>query len=748
MRTFCITTAMAAVVCLWGPATDRAEAAKLPAKPKKLLPFSGSRMRVSDNSGHQWDVREDGRIDDGTNDCFDGGFRLLVNGNNFSPTQAMRSTDSTFFELRGQSNNIQITRDIWIDKQHSRIRYLETFTNKSPTTQSLRVDIMTRLGGSATGVFSNTGGVFNGGTLGQKQFGFASISNNSRPCVMFLVASPKKSRSLIKPTITVQSNRYFTFKYTLKLKKGQTLSIAHMAGQRRTGTLQPNNVTKAFEAFYKRRPIDFNLTASQRKQVVNFRMRSGSLIGSTASTMQTIQRLAEAFDVNRNKQATLVIDEQAKITGTVTSGPLKIQTAHGPVQLPLDEVALIAGGAGKGRVVRLFLRNGEILTGPTEAPRMLLSSTTGLKVPLDTDRLHLLFLPASPDDGKTDPDILAYVQTHDGNRLAIDRTAENLAFPSATAWGNLSVPLSHLAQLKQAREPHPGHWMGLDNGTRLRVLMLGQPMKIPTTRFGEVTVDPRSITLLNPVKPTPPKKAGRFTLVGENVLTGRLADPTLNIGTSGGMVPLKREQISEIHLDSSRRGRPVFVFTLVNKNTITGWIDGGLFRIQSTNKQWAVPDRHLESAEGLLTQGGAGRTGDPPAVETLHKRLKADPKDHAAARQLIGFFLLDRSDPKRALEYAKMSGDADLARIVALAKQKDLPEKPNDLYLLSKFYFNVRQADILPAPARKTSRGQARKAVELFLSRYNQHDDKRTHAQKMLRELQHEAITERFNDRP
>ena len=57
------------------------------ASSQQLIPATS--MGGSDSQGFLWDVQQDGSINDGTSDCFDGGMHLVINGQHFQS----RATD-------------------------------------------------------------------------------------------------------------------------------------------------------------------------------------------------------------------------------------------------------------------------------------------------------------------------------------------------------------------------------------------------------------------------------------------------------------------------------------------------------------------------------------------------------------------------------------------------------------------------------------------------------------------------------
>ena len=75
------------VVCTSLNARAQTRAAK-----EKLVPARWSQR--NDAMGFRWDINNYGSVNDGLNDCFDGGFHLMVNGRQFTMRWKARSTCS------------------------------------------------------------------------------------------------------------------------------------------------------------------------------------------------------------------------------------------------------------------------------------------------------------------------------------------------------------------------------------------------------------------------------------------------------------------------------------------------------------------------------------------------------------------------------------------------------------------------------------------------------------------------------
>jgi len=91
-------------------------------------------FNLFDGGGFVWDVNEDGRINGGTSDAYDGGLRLSVNFNSFNFFNTALSEDSRRELLIGAEtvNDLTVSRKIFVPETESFARWLQRcYTNTS-----------------------------------------------------------------------------------------------------------------------------------------------------------------------------------------------------------------------------------------------------------------------------------------------------------------------------------------------------------------------------------------------------------------------------------------------------------------------------------------------------------------------------------------------------------------------------------------------------------------------------------------
>jgi len=604
----------AALACVFVGAPGWARARGI----QKLVPADFAHK--TDAMGFRWDIQRTGIISDGTSDCFDNGAALMVNGQQFNATRSLMTRDRSELVLTANMGALEVTRRIRVDVKACGARYLEMLKNTGRKSVSATVSLKTYLGGSCQTVVSDTGS-FAVAALGKKDGGILAVQRQGthRPSVVFSLAGP---RSKVKPALAIQGNRMFQFHYRLTVPPGKTVSLLHTVAQRRLGgTPNPKTLATMFKPFRSRDWVR-DLPSKVRRTIINMRGFAGVSIGAP-ELLTTLDELG----IERGKIDVLIVEEEARLSGEASCKRLSVRTSYGKADVGIEEVAALFGGAGVGRPMRLYLRNGEVLVGRVEAEGLELVTTGGMTIQLPPAQLSVLVMRALPTDGKPPKGAAALLATHSGNRLALSADRP-IAFDAATPWGPLGVTLDQLEHISYVREPQPCHRLALTDGTRLSVILRGTPLAPASLRFGAIKVAPHAIAMLKRLKPQKADKkpeeeadedeeltAAHAILIGENRLVGVIDLPTLRVATPAGVTPLDPKQVllMERRDDESAGSSPVFTFELRDGGTLWGRFQERVLPIRSGQRVLRVPVEHLVSFRGAK---------EPEAKEEAKKEAK------------------------------------------------------------------------------------------------------------------------------
>ena len=115
-------------------------------------------VTLLDGLGFEWDIQRYGYIGDGTDDAYDGGHRLYVNGSSFP------GFDTATTELDGYQfvigpatfGSIEVVRKVFISPDGAFARWIEILTNTSGVGETVNVEIYTNLGSDDEEEFAAT----------------------------------------------------------------------------------------------------------------------------------------------------------------------------------------------------------------------------------------------------------------------------------------------------------------------------------------------------------------------------------------------------------------------------------------------------------------------------------------------------------------------------------------------------------------------------------------------------------------
>jgi len=573
-------------------------ACAVPAAAKERL-VNADFSHKQDARGFRWDIQPTGQVGDGSNDCFDGGLRLFVGGQSFNSTQRQMTPDGREYVLSGKAGNVDVTRRILVDTERAGVRYLEIFHNPGKQPATLMVKIHSNLGSNPGGAITDQGAPFAGGPLGKKDVGLCTIGRSSRPSVLFLLAA-RRSRN--KPTLQIQGDDvHVTYSVTVKPKR--STAILHWVAQRRG--VSSANVADLFEPFYKHRLIKPGLPRHLRLEVVNFRLGFAlPPLPGLADLLQPVEAVAEMFDVDRSAGDVLILGEEGRLAGSLEGGKVHVRTVHGPADVPLEDVAAITGSGQADGTGRVFLRSGEILAGPVEAPDLRMHSGPGISVAVAPPQVRAVVAKASEADGRPPGQAVAFLATRAGNRLAV--ASGEAVLDLATPWGRLKVPIRQVHRLRREYGPQPGYRLLLADGSRLPVLPRSQGVTVETLRFGRLDVPMPDLTAVvgaktsgkGPDEQSPDEVKRPFCLLqGDNLLVGRIDLPRLRVLSAGETTSLAPEAVRFIERADGDGPWPLFNFRLGETGAMDGRFVEKFLPIRSGDRVLRVPVGHLISAQ-------------------------------------------------------------------------------------------------------------------------------------------------------
>ncbi|QLA20092.1 beta strand repeat-containing protein [Desulfolutivibrio sulfoxidireducens] len=247
-------------------------------------------LTLTDGSGFQWDIQQNGSVNNGSNDAYDGG--MVLNGFSSFSTATTEDSDREVVIGTYTTGNITVVRKVYIPSSGTGFaRYLEIVTNTGSTATTFNLAVSTNMGSdSATTVVTTESGDTTLNTA-DRYLITDDTDGSSDPTVahVFYGAGGTAPSSLSISGDTV------SFGYNLSLAAGETKIVMHLASQ------NANRATAQTTAQW----LDSNpsaiyagMSATERSQVVNFKSGVTSSVTTTLASGQTNLTLTGTANIN------------------------------------------------------------------------------------------------------------------------------------------------------------------------------------------------------------------------------------------------------------------------------------------------------------------------------------------------------------------------------------------------------------------------------------------------------------------
>jgi hypothetical protein len=406
---------------------------------------------MRDSVGCTWDIQMDGSVGDGGNDLYDGGGRLDVNNAVYQSPQAQARFDAATNELTmppATLGGLTLTRRIAVNVAGGWCRWTEVLENPGNAPVRTTVHLHWDLGSSNQQnrpVDDDKGK----GLLGQ------AIFDGQRGLAMLCAGHGAKVTSRYQMQ---QGSDQVEQYYDVEVPAKKMIAIAHFQALRPT-----IDAAAAFISQTKDKDLLEGLSKEVRRALVNFKRSDGLVVGDIELPR------AELLD-------TVELKTGDQYRGQLKDPTFKLDTFHGPVELPIDRViGMITVGAY--RPSQLFITaDGEIIGGTLIGDGGV---GGGLKFQLSGGQLVTLPLAAiskvgcrkrsgEPEEWRFDKP-MAYMR--DGQRLAVDPPTNPIAV--ATLFGPVELKPEWIAAVVIQGEEQAVHQIRLRDGSRFNALVAG-----------------------------------------------------------------------------------------------------------------------------------------------------------------------------------------------------------------------------------------------------------------------------------
>lgn len=557
----------------------------------------------TDRAGSSWSVEASGNLSRIGSTMVNSGLALLIDEEKFVPQTPMMTPDGRELVIAGAPlatvPGLRVQRRIRILDDPGGLRYVELFHNESADPIRLSVGLATSFSGNFK-TFLSDRGRSEPLLMGPSETGVIVLPGTAQSSRAFLFTLADADAEG-KATISSQNRYGLTFRYPLQLAPGESAALVHHVAQvvvpqsfdRRTllELCRPYALGHLRSGFD---PAWAGLVVNAREPA-EFSPRAMLAAGDWSS-----------LGIEPGSSDLLAAGEGTRLSGKAEGGPVKLISSYGSSEIPLERIAAIAGGRGRGAGrSRLFLRDGQILSGTIEVPGLAFAPGGGSRLALDPATLDRLVMAAANPSRGWSGSFSAMIETHDGDRIGVlDGKAPALSL--ATPWGIATISFEDLFWLAPAPEGMPGFRVVLRNGTRLSGLLDSGGLTFSSPDQESVTIPISHVkailTRAGVESKTEAAPAGTVLgLVGGGMVVGPISDTTLLLQTEGTRIETVLAEVRRfvrvdpgVSLPMGEGDQARIRLERWDGGTVEGTTRMETLSVEVNGRTWQVPLRDIE----------------------------------------------------------------------------------------------------------------------------------------------------------
>lgn len=574
-----------------------------PAQSQPLVPAAlGLR---TDRKGNSWNFQQNGTLGRIGSSMMNTGLALYINNSQFYSQYPMMTQDGKEFVLAGRQGSsfggLQVTRRMQLDERQGVLRTLEIFQNPSSADISASIEIRTNFSGNYKTYVTNQG-TPSVNVLERSETGVlvTPSSSNQNEAYVFNFRSPK---STITPTLTSQSRYVVSAHYQVVVPAGETVCLLHTTSQ---VPIPSNFDRKTLSQIFRPTTLQRHLATvpkELRPKIANF-----SLGNETQGLALLSATSIDSLGVQRSRKDVLAVGETTRLVGSAACGNLTIKSDFGESEVQFEEIAAVVGG-NRGRRDRgkIFLRDGQVLGGNIQAEGFRFVLHSGNVMELDVRNLDRLVKAAETEEQKWPEKVAAYVETHSGDRLAVEMGSPS-RLTLVSPWGSVEVGLDDVLAISTQESEPVGHLVELRNGSRffaflgdnkfafnnpdfgLQELAASQIHAIVTRQAIEEQSSEDSFMEWQSPRLTQPY----ITLRGQQRLVGRVMNPEITLLAEGEWLRVDPETVRYLlnlseDFEMSPSDSPRFRAELWGGGLVGGYVRERTLDAQMLDTTWRVP---------------------------------------------------------------------------------------------------------------------------------------------------------------
>ncbi len=483
--------------------------------------------QVTDAAAYRWDISSYGQVSDGTNDAYDGGMRLTVNGSTWSynSTGAL-SEDGREVEIGPWTQgSLRVWRRIYVDPEIGYCRWIDIFENTTSSAQNVAAQYYSNMGGSTQTTFTTSGKT---DLDAEKDWGIVTgygAGNSSRPEIVHVFATPN---STFKPRFTwTRNSDSLYYRADFKVPAKQTLALCFFEAQRR-GWPEATKFLKGFDASKELRKVPPAL----RRILHN--------MGGAVLVLGTLEL------PRREKQDLVVKRNGDELPGAIQNRKYVVEAFYGRLELPADRVVGFKVPAEDEPFVRVGLVDGQVVSGNLMSGPLEILLDSGNKQTLPPGAIATAAYRLSEQRPEQIKISRPMVVLRSGERLFFE--ADDLDTTYHTEYGDVKLKPDDL-QVIYLDTPDGGlHRVVFSNGSILSGLLTAEDLQLRLD-LGKTLKIRRQLVhyfAFPPPAKTEEVPLAEMALRNDDVLRGRIADKTLAVDTRFGRITVAPSDIETI----------------------------------------------------------------------------------------------------------------------------------------------------------------------------------------------------------
>lgn len=583
-------------------------------------------FQVQDSSGYFWQSAENGSLTSGQTQYLQAGLNLLIDGKAFAPTQgsmvppSVESVEAKAVSLTLQETRegLKLSRSLAFDMERGGVRLLDTVTNTAKESVSIQISLRTTYPFAWQSLHNQKGNPLSSDPvlrLGEQDQGvlvhFSPIEG--RHDTFILVGS---GEGRLQPTLKASSNRReLTLGYEVVVDPGESVSLLHWILQ--AGLQQVEDAQVLVKSLVQNGElIAPRVERSLIPSVVNFSKETfPEAVNALGSLRQLISlnRALEGLGAQRRSKSVLWTDSNTQLTGEVSgSSSISINDGlRGSQNIPVENIAAILDRESNSGEMQIFLRDGLVMVGAVEDLGLSFKGeATESARPLSPGSFSALLFPVSERDGVSLPEVSGVIELVDGSVLAVKKD-DQLLFQLSTGFGDKTLPVEELSELKFLGTPVPHFRCATKSGDRFPAFLGGATLKVDSagdapievpiayvSRFGtnglrEETIREGADAWIDFDEiPTTWLPGQGFLLTGGELREGSFADETLEWKQGDEVRGIATEQIKRLRRETSQSSI-LFSITLKSGEQLRGLPASPLVNVTLGGKTWPLPIEKL-----------------------------------------------------------------------------------------------------------------------------------------------------------